>query len=662
MARRKTALARPSRLLRAPIPLSRDPFINALMTRLLPDAAGAERFWISTWNSHSGSLGVMIDEHGGHRIHRFQHPRWPGFYSAIPAGAEDPDGLWLCGWLERISRFDLRTGEMKDFPTGAPGTLVFNGMPIDHATGKLLAVAFAPPRTVAVSFDYRTRKVVKVQDAPTQGHYSRFSFPNGDGTWSILLHLPGDHLLIWDPRTDALEEVAVKATGDGGEGGGSTYMLLRDEQGKVYFPHRGWYDPMKRTIGPDGPRPREEMTWFGRFGQTAVGVNNQGATATLGVWDLPSGNVRQVATIPDCYIQNVNLTASGKVVAVNVYGEFFRIDAASGELECSRRLATDAIGGVDCLCRLDKNRILGTPFITQRFWETNLKTRRAFDAGRAAPGFGQITQARKIGKKVYMTAYTGGELLEYDPAQLPRFPENPRVVADPPGGMRPVAFCTVGRDIFYTCSNEYGHLGSTLTRYDTRTGLSRTVADPFPEQMIQGLAYDRPTRRLLACSTFEADCGSAPTTHDTCYFLTIDPQKMEILERWPASKGTKWSRILGPLGGSRWLCTCHDDALPDPGTGTAILDLKQSSLHFNTGVAWLPPGARDSGVAPAGKPGLFVVKVDKQIELWDLRQPKRLGTLHRSRQPIHNFCVQDDSILLALPTTVAVLEGCLKGI
>ena len=41
----------------------------------------------------------------------------------------------------------------------------------------------------------------------------------------------------------------------------------------------------------------------------------------------------------------------------------------------------------------------------------------------------------KVRRKAYMAAYTTGELSEFDPAQPARFPENPIVVADPPGGI-----------------------------------------------------------------------------------------------------------------------------------------------------------------------------------------------------------------------------------
>lgn len=239
------------------------------------------------------------------------------------------------------------------------------------------------------------------------------------------------------------------------------------------------------------------MTWFARRGRRAWGTTHEHGNARVGLWDMDSGAVHDVCTVPDSQVLNMNLTESGKIVAVNIYGEFMRFDGESGALEMSRRLPTDACGAIDCLCRIDENRLLGTPFITQRFWEVDLKTGRGVDCGRAAPGCGEVLRTWKLGGKVYMAAYTGGELVEYDPAVHPHFPENPRVVAVPPHGMRPVASADDGRRIFYACSHPYGHLGSILTRYDTRTGEAVYRDDPLPEQQIHSLCYVKASRSLL---------------------------------------------------------------------------------------------------------------------------------------------------------------------
>ncbi|MBI2441676.1 MAG: hypothetical protein HYV35_09930, partial [Lentisphaerae bacterium] len=59
--------AQQGRIIRVPLPKTRGPFINAPLISLGADAAGEERFWISTWNAYSGCLAVLVTESGKHR-------------------------------------------------------------------------------------------------------------------------------------------------------------------------------------------------------------------------------------------------------------------------------------------------------------------------------------------------------------------------------------------------------------------------------------------------------------------------------------------------------------------------------------------------------------------------------------------------------------------
>jgi len=47
------------------------------------------------------------------------NPRHSGFYSAAPAGPEDPHGLWLWGWLHEAVHLDLATGKFEACDTTA---------------------------------------------------------------------------------------------------------------------------------------------------------------------------------------------------------------------------------------------------------------------------------------------------------------------------------------------------------------------------------------------------------------------------------------------------------------------------------------------------------------------------------------------------------------
>jgi hypothetical protein len=614
-----------------PIPPCRDPFINTPLLALGPDAAGVERFWISTWNSVTGCIGALVDEHGGHRLYRFYEPKHPGFYSAA---MEDADTLWLWGDLSRVVRLSLASGAYESFPTGAPAALVFHGMAFDPDTGKLLAAAYpqTPAGVTAVSFDTRTRTTAKIHVGVAPDYYQHGVFRNADGTYSLVLECPGTSIIRWDPRTEQLQPCRLRESFDllAGLAEGSLYRLIQDERGRAYLPHLGWFDPICQQIEPDGPRPAKEMTWFARRGDLAYGVCYKDGNATLGTWDLASGKVTDSGQIPDCTVTNVNLTQGGKIVCVNVFGEFVRLDGATGRLECSRWLPATSIQHTDCLRRIDGKRLLGTPFITQRFWEVDIETGKGYDCGRAAPGVGEILQTWNLNGRLYMAEYGGGRLVEYDPAEHPHFPENPRLVANPPGSMRPIAAAQDGRNLYYSCSAHYGHLGSTVTRYDTETGASVSAVNPVPDQRIVSLHYEAGTESLLAGTSYDADCKAGTPTSQTCYLARLAAADLRALEQIEAPPGTMAAFVRGPLRPGRWLCHCIGQIARD-GTplSNPLIELASSpALRLDLATAWAPP-AGWRAVEYAGRPGLFVVHAGEQIELWDLRQRRALEVLYQ---------------------------------
>ena len=630
---------------RAPIPPARDPFVNTPLLKLTPDEHGLDRFWITSFNGAFGCLGVCINELGEHRIYPFNHFRYAGFYSAVQV---DDDTLWLCGNLSFMVRLTLSTGAIEEFATGAPSSLVFAGMASDAATGKLFTISAA----TGVSFDTRAGRTVQLHAINARDHYMRFSFPNGDGTHTIELQCPGLTFVRWDPVTETVTPQSMQQTLDQG---GLLYRMIADEEERLYWPGCGWYDPRTSEMG-EGPRPeRDDITWFARDAAHAYGMGDSAVQR----WQFATGQVRLVVSEPGMNFLNTNLTRTGKLVSVTKDGNFFRYDAATGEMEMSRRLATDNVQTVDCVIRLDKDRVLGTPFITQRFWETNLRTKRGFDCGTAAPGGGEILRVWKLNGHVYMAAYAGGELVEYDPAAHPHFPENPRVVARPPGGMRPVASADDGRHIFYSCSHHYGHLGSILTRYDTATGLAQYRKNPLPDQQIVSLCCEPVTNSLLCGTTYEPDGGCEPSTHDTL-MARLDIETLEPRQICIGPTGSVGVRLLGPLDGTHWLGTCWGAFAGGAGSRWFVFNAAMfrtpDILHPLDG--WHTSTWDWSTAQYAGTPGHFVFKVGPRIELWDMREPRCVKVLADS---IHlgSFFVQGKHVLLWSAWDVFVLENIL---
>lgn len=656
------AVPKRSRTRRVDIPRCRDPFINNLLAPVGQEPGAPERFWITTWNSVEGCTGALVDETGAHRLYHFREPVHGGFYSIV---AEDLDTLWLWGSLTEVTRLSLRTGKYESFPTGGPWGLVFHGMAYDPATGKLLAVAntFKGNGPTAISFDTRRREPARIYDHVALDWCLQGHFANGDGTYTVVTDCPGTSLLQWDPEAETIEvnrlyeEVDLHKQMETG----SHHRLVRDEDGLVYFPSRGWYDPLRRRFTRGGPRPDREMTWFDRYGECFVGVTYSDGDGIVGLWDRATGKVREVARCNDSGLLNMNTTASGKLLSVSLYGELTRRDLPTGRLEVSRLLPAEAIQHTDCLRLIDRDRLLGTPFITQRFWEVNLKTGKGYDCGRAAPGGGEILQTWRLGGKIYMAEYGGGRLVEYDPQVHPHFPENPRVVANPAVTNRPIAAADDGRCLYYSCSAPYGHLGSTVTRYDTVTGLYQAAVNPIPDQRIVSLAYDRRFKRLLAATHFDADCQSCPATSDRCYFAALSAQDLTVTAQLEAPQGTAAAQVLGRGRRGQWLCRLRGsfdrggERVPD-----ILLTLTGEPLELEPiENAWTVP-AGWGAICPTTTPGLYVVQVGRNLELWNLARKKLVKALSR-RGAGRRLMMDEDTIFLLGDKDILIIEGAVSA-
>ena len=618
-----------------PLPKTREPFVNIPLKPL-----GDGRYWTSSVNELFGSKHVIVDEWGKFRIYP-TNLRHKVLYSC----GHDGGTLWLCGTLKCIVSLNLKTGKIVEYPTGVPHGRVFPGGAFDPATGKFFVQC-----GTGLVFDTRAKKVVKVVTGCCRDGVSRFSFPNGDGTYSMVSQIPGLEIVRWDPAADTFERLNLQGepvySQDGHEK--LTCRLVSDARGRWYFPGRGWFNPLTRQF-EDGPRPREEMTWFARRENLVYGArcrsDGMGDTGIY-IWDINTGALRYLFQIPDGDVFGMNLTESGKIIAVNVYGYFYRFDATTGALELAKPLPVDEQGKNDAFCRIDRDRVLGAPYIASQFWELNIRTKKGFSCGRANNGWGEICHALTLNGKVYMTAYTGGELLEYDPDQLPHFPSNPRIVADPPLGMRPVAITHDGRNIYYSCGNDYGRLGSVVTRYDTKTGIATYAQNPVPDQAIQSLAYDKGG---LLCATTPHGEGALGAP-EFCCLARLDAKDL-TLQKQVDIRDSKSARIIGAIDGRRWLCL-----IPH----AVIMDRRFKTLEHLT----FPPGV--NRIEYTGKPGKFILNIEDRLEVWDMKREVSLGYIFRPFDTAnidgYHIFVDKDTVFVMRSRELIVLENCLKGI
>jgi hypothetical protein len=640
-----------------PIPATRDPFINAQPTPAGFDReTGEERFWASTWNANSGCTAVLFTPTGRNRVYRFDPERAQyGFYGAAYAG---DDVLWLSGWLDEIVRLDLATGETTAYATGLPHDLSASGMAYDPKTGKLFSETYCQDdfKRKAFSFDTRTGTVARTfEDLPLQNNQLRYGLANPDGTFTFASVIPDVELFTWDPADDSVEVVLENHHPAGSQQHDACVLVARPD-GAVYVPYRGWFDPRRKTFVEGRTAPRE-ATWFALRDGVAYGAEQtDSGNSVLLRWDVTTGASRTVAEIPDSTSYSFRMSRNGRIVCVNFYGYFYRVDPETSAIEASLKLDTDSVGRIDCLRRVDRRRLLCTPFITQRFYEIDLETGVGTDLGRATAGIGEVMETCELDGTIYMASYTKGQLVAYDPSAHVHFPENPRVVVHPPKtAMRPVGICTGDGTIFYNCTHVYGSRGSLLVRHAPARGTTRFQDDPVPDHAVRSLAYDEATRTLIAGTSYAADCNSCPPKDTTALLVRIDPETLGVLATYRGADHVYEYVLLGRLTETEYLFRAdfddgHAEWVALDGGTFAVRPVARPDFAGGAGVKVQAAG----GAAP----GRFVVENAGSIELWDLAVGAKVRTICEETGYARLY-IQDGSLYFVYRKHIRILEDCL---
>lgn len=604
------------------IPGTRAPFINAQVVPAGIDReTGEERFWTSTWDSNTGSIGALVTVSGKSKIFRFEgEKKKDGFYGASYGGN---DKMYLSCFIDEVFVLDLNTGDMESFKIDLPHSLSVSGMVYDPNTKKVFSSAYCAHDFTRKGFSFSplggiTNALYK--DIPLRNLQLRYSIKNNDHTYSFINMIPNVEILLWDPVEEKVEVVSPNF-----EIANEHYYfkVIRRDDGAIYLPFVGWFDPLLKKM-VDGPRAKHEACWFSLENDVAYGVQPAfNGNCILYEWDLTGGEIKSIADIPDAATYSFEKTSRGKIVCINVYGFFYRIDPENSTIEFSKKLDTNQVAALDCVYRIDENRLLCTPFISQRFLEIELDTQKGHDLGRATGGYGEVLKVDRLKDKIYMASYTQGQLVEYDPNCRACFPENPRVVVHPPyKAMRPVAMCNDGENLYYSCSLKYGHLGSLLVKFCPEGGETLFFDDPLPNQMIRSIIHDKGQGVLIAGTTYHADCRSCVPVEDKCLLAKLDEKSLVPLNTAYSPKGYEIADVCGPLNPHSYLCCLTGE------TGEKLwVDL--DVINFTYGEFNMP----DKNVSAyyTGKPGVFVL-IDREgnIGLWNLSQDLLIRTIDKA--------------------------------
>jgi len=616
-------------VIKTKLPDTREPFVNTYLHAAgVDEATGEERFWISSYNCVTGTLGVLVTKSGKCKYFRYEGIEC--FYAAAYAG---DNKMWLCGWTDKLHCLDLNTGAFDTYETGIDSFLTFSGMCYDPATKTIFGGTFFPKtmRFIAYCFDTVSKKTIKKFDEKyvDRGSYFYTVYPKDDGTYYLLTRIPHTAFLHWDPANLTLTGLDGVIRHEKGDNRGNAGRIM--EEGRIYVRGKGWFDPTDGSYA-ERRKPEREAAWFGAYGDYYYGTNSAhlGGSEIL-AWDTRDGTVATIAELPDCMALHLNITADGMIICVNKYGFLYIVDPVSKTIVNSQKLKAESVNWIDCVLKIDEDRVLVTPFITQRFCEINLKTGVSEDLGRATGGGGEVLVAERIGEKIYMASYTEGELVEYDPGERAYFPENPRTVVLPPAGtQRPVGHCIRNGALIYSCSKKYGTLGAVMVKYDPSAGSTIFADDPIGKFIVHSLFYDDGTDTVVSGSEINTEGKSIDPSEKNAVLAIYDPDTLACLHKIEPPVPGHATFILGKLAAGAYLFTVHGDNVPD---GYGVLDIKTRAATMETPkyaafLDKLPKFTDKPDKKPelhyTGETGKFIILHGDGVDLWDLHKMEKI--------------------------------------
>jgi hypothetical protein len=505
------------------------------------------------------------------------------------------------GASEHLIRLDLESGSWKTHARPS-GRFVTSGTAYDATTGKL----FVGAQTSLISYDTRAGAASRLYEGNEKPAENLLfgGWRNRDGTISFVTESPGLCVLKWDPVSEAIEWRRLTDDPAHPEVSLGRQSITSDD-GAFYLPGFGWF----QGIDPcdSRPHPDREACWFGRSGSLAFGLvpNPSSLSGEVVSWDFETGEVSTICSTPDTTVMNIALTGSDKILVVDIYGNFRRYDAASGELEISRSLDSAHEHTSRTLIPVDADRVIGTPFICQNFWVHDTRVNKSQYGGRAAGSAGQVDDVLCLDGLIYFAAYGRGQLTVYDPDQPSGYPENPRPLAEHEQGNHGCGMTMDGRVIWASFKPKYGTLDGLVIRYDSEAKTTAYHVGSLAGQHLLHPFYDRASGKLISGSSFISDCESATPTHDRVYAVVLDPVSLEVCGQTESPAAYDAIDNVGPLSDGRWLFK------------GGMSDL----LIYEPGVSKLEPLSRLPGetraIRSVGTGGCFIVQEQDTFVLWN---------------------------------------------
>jgi streptogramin lyase len=141
-------------------------------------------------------------------------------------------------------------------------------------------------------------------------------------------------------------------------------------------------------------------------------------------------------------------------------------------------------------------KLWGGPHFGQTIFSVDLKSGKSTNTGIVCNAGGEVYDAAFKDGKIYLVAYVGGDIVQYDPSQpwAQLEGKNPKTIAHltTQGYIRPVGGIVVAPDgkLYSGWMASYGTFGGAIAITDTQSGKTTLIKNPLGKQAISGLAVD----------------------------------------------------------------------------------------------------------------------------------------------------------------------------
>jgi len=594
---------------------------NVLAGRDVVDPAGNEWLVLANTNELTGCELVFIDFlNNTGKV--FRAPAGQGAWALQQVGDKLVVGTYYDG---QFIVFDLK--EMKFIKSaGFPGEKYIWSL-AQGSDGRLYGGSY--PGAKLGAFDLSNLTVENCGAPAAPDLYLRNVSATPDGRIVCRFGMQNPVTMVFDPKTRRFS--AAPRSIESVDTGVSWNGLFLSGNGAYSMPNFAPVDP------PPFPAPLKEK---GEWKVDDYASTNdllfirQGAS----IYRFAKGD-KDLTLITDQDLHARLIAGSSKGDALFVRGpEYFVVQPGQKEIK-PRAIPVEPSPRATHFLRADSDgRLWGGPMFGQTLFWLDVATKQFQNTSVICNSGGEVYDVAFLDGKVYAVSYSGGDIVEFDPAQPwdQLANKNPRTIAHlaDRGYIRPVGGIVVGpnKKLYSGWMAKYGTYGGAVAITDPADGKTELIENPIGQQAISGLDADDAQLYIgtsLGANGLDNKDGEPP------HFGVIELATRKVVKDDPFPGATEVNRIFYDRASKRVYLnaggrhTCYIPATKEfvtsfaakaplatsrsvdgAGDGHLIYASGKSvlSLDLTTGNAWpiADAPAKVENVATDGKGNVFV--------------------------------------------------------